>query len=213
MASEKMKKKRADKIDHILSIATEAFSEKGFHGALTDEIAERAGVPKLSLYYYVGDKATLYDAVWKKLEEDFSPIIYAEFDKNETAEGKMRKMIRGIAEVSRMTPLHSIALRELLAGGQNLPPNQMKNTDHFLERFSLICEELKAENWDINVPPMVVAWMIYSFFVEWKILVPHLVEYGGTQQEIIETLGLEDVNEKLINIVEEIVFKIYKPQN
>lgn len=207
MATEKMLKKRADKIEHILTIATEVFCEKGFHGALTDEIAERAGLSKLSLYYYIGDKAVLYDAVWKRLEADFSPLLYFDFDKEESAEKKLVRMIRGVGQVSKMLPMHSIAIRELLAGGKNLPPNQLKDTDYFFQRFTLICEELKAEGWGIDVPPMVVAWMIYGFFVHWQILMPCLSEYDGTQREIIADIGTE-ANEKLVNIVTKLVFRM-----
>jgi len=48
--------------DRILVAALEAFSEKGFDGATTREIAARAGVTLGLLQYYFGSKASLWRA-------------------------------------------------------------------------------------------------------------------------------------------------------
>jgi AcrR family transcriptional regulator len=211
MASEKMMKKRAEKIEHILEVATEVFHEKGFHGALTDELAERAGLSKLSLYYYIGDKVALYDAVWMRLEAQFSPLLYFEFDKNESAEKKLVRMIHGVADVSKMLPIHSIALRELFAGGKNLPPNTLKDNDYYFEKFSLLCEELKEEGWKIDVPPIVVAWMVFGFFVFWQVTMACQKDYDGTQREVIKDIGHE-ASEKLTGTVIKLVKRMLKAQ-
>lgn len=47
-------------VQRILKAALEVFAEKGFAGASMDEIAVRAGVNKAMLYYYLGDKHTLF---------------------------------------------------------------------------------------------------------------------------------------------------------
>ena len=49
--------------DAILDAASAEFAERGFAGARVDEIAARAGVNKAMLYYRIGDKQTLYNAV------------------------------------------------------------------------------------------------------------------------------------------------------
>ena len=41
----------------ILKAAEAVFAEKGFDGATTGEIAERAGVPKPNVHYYFGTQA------------------------------------------------------------------------------------------------------------------------------------------------------------
>lgn len=92
MARESMKKKRADKSNHIIEIATEVFSEKGYHGALTDEIAERAGISKRSMYYYIGDKDMLYEAVMKNLLDVSNEYLYVEPDENTTPEKKIERI-------------------------------------------------------------------------------------------------------------------------
>lgn len=54
----------------ILDAALEVFAEKGFHSATVDEIAERAGLGKGTLYRYFANKETLFsELVRLRLEE------------------------------------------------------------------------------------------------------------------------------------------------
>ena len=46
--------------EKILTAARAVFAEKGYSGTHVDEIADRAGVNKATLYYQIGDKDTLY---------------------------------------------------------------------------------------------------------------------------------------------------------
>ena len=208
MARELMKQKRADKSNHIIEIATEVFSEKGYHGALTDEIADRAGISKRSMYYYIGDKDMLYEAVIKNILDQVDEFLYAEQNENVEPEKKLRRMIRGMAHISKMRPLHSIVLRELFSGGKNLPDSLRKNIDHYLEKFSLICDELREHRGSVNVSTVVVAWMVFSFFQQWELAMPFVYEGNEcTQLSAIEAVG-KDVNEKLINEVETLVFRM-----
>jgi AcrR family transcriptional regulator len=46
----------------MLDAAARVFSERGFHGASMDEIAERAGVSKPLLYLYLGSKEETFSA-------------------------------------------------------------------------------------------------------------------------------------------------------
>ncbi|MBU5613834.1 TetR/AcrR family transcriptional regulator [Geomonas azotofigens] len=209
MATEKMVKKRADKIEQILSVATEVFSEKGFHGALTDEIAERAGVPKLSLYYYIGDKEQLYKAVWKRLEDQFVPLI--EINEEISAEENLDQLLRGVAKVAEIVPAHSMALRELFAGGENYPENIVKDIELYLERFTRICEGLKREGQsgkpEFDVPPAVIAWMVYSFMVYWVITVPPMLKHEGEQIDVFRGIGT-GTNENVVAMVKKLVFRM-----
>ncbi len=203
MATEKMLKKRAEKIEQILSVATEVFSEKGFHGALTDEIAERAGVRKLSLYYYIGDKEALYKAVWKSLEAQFAPLI--NIDENLSSEENLERLIRGVAQVATIVPAHSIALRELFAGGENYPENIVRDIESYFDRFSLLCKELKGDVPD--VPPAIIAWMIYAFLVYWVTTIPPMMKYESPQLEVLREVGM-GTNENVIQTVIKLVHRM-----
>ncbi len=58
---------RTTTLDRIIRAASEEFSEQGFQGARTERIARRAGVNKAALYYHLGGKETLYNAVLKEV--------------------------------------------------------------------------------------------------------------------------------------------------
>ena len=46
--------------EKILTAARAVFAENGYSGAHVDEIAQRAGVNKATIYYQIGDKDTLF---------------------------------------------------------------------------------------------------------------------------------------------------------
>lgn len=52
--------------ERILAAATEDFSRHGVAGARVDRISERAEVSKAQIYSYFGDKAGLFDAVFRR---------------------------------------------------------------------------------------------------------------------------------------------------
>lgn len=71
MSTEKLKKTRLSTRDKILEAAIELFSEKGFSGTTTKEIAERAGVNEALIFRYFSTKKELYGAIIeKKIEEN-----------------------------------------------------------------------------------------------------------------------------------------------
>lgn len=57
------KRKAADRLGQILSIARRRFAEQGFDGASLGQIATDTGIRKASLYYYFSTKDALYAAV------------------------------------------------------------------------------------------------------------------------------------------------------
>ena len=58
--------------EKILATALEIFSSKGFEGCGVNEIAEKSGVTKPTLYYFFTNKEGLYKAIW---QENFDPFL------------------------------------------------------------------------------------------------------------------------------------------
>lgn len=70
---------RLDTKGRVLDAAFEVFTEKGFHVATVDEIAERAGVGKGTLYRYFSNKEALFNELvrlrLKELEENTQAVF------------------------------------------------------------------------------------------------------------------------------------------
>ena len=63
MTKPKRQRRAQDRPREICAAALDVFAEKGFAAARLDEIAQRAGVSKGTLYLYFKDKADLFRAV------------------------------------------------------------------------------------------------------------------------------------------------------
>jgi TetR/AcrR family transcriptional regulator len=105
----------------ILQAAAEVFAEAGFDGARVDEIARRAGVNKAMLYYRIGNKDELYEAVFRRAlgyaRGELGRILAEPGD----AQARLRRVCRAIAGLAMEMPsLPSIVLREISSGGKHL---------------------------------------------------------------------------------------------
>ena len=64
----------------MLDAATAVFSERGFHAASMDEIAERAGISKPMVYLYLGSKGELFSACIRRAGGQLTEAISAAAD-------------------------------------------------------------------------------------------------------------------------------------
>ncbi len=96
----------SDSRERILRAALEAFSESGFEGATTREIAARAGVPLGLLQYHFGGKPKLWRAAveraFAELRTGLGAILADPSATNE--QERMRLLIRGHVEFVARNP-------------------------------------------------------------------------------------------------------------
>ncbi|MFW5967826.1 MAG: TetR/AcrR family transcriptional regulator [Persicimonas sp.] len=59
----------------ILEAAADEFAAKGYEGASINQIIERAGISKGSMYYYFEDKADLFDTTVRRISEDLLEMV------------------------------------------------------------------------------------------------------------------------------------------
>ena len=105
----------------ILDTASSVFAEKGFAGARVDEIARRAQVNKAMLYYHVGNKQALYNAVLARNFDRVEEALTDALGKGGTAIERIEAMITGFARSLKFLPDHPrIVLREFASAGSNL---------------------------------------------------------------------------------------------
>jgi AcrR family transcriptional regulator len=200
-----VKNRRQEKMRHILKTATEVFAEKGYAGASTNEIADLAGISKRSMYYYMGDKDTLYASVIKEMLNGAYKLIDVNITDKMTPEEKLRHFILSVAQIGNNRELHSIVLRELLSGGEFLPKDVVEGLDKLFATFSSILEEGKKEIRPGDINPVVACLMLFSFFVHWNLVIPFMAKADVRTAEIT-ALGT-GVSDPLIDEVHKIFVK------
>jgi TetR/AcrR family transcriptional regulator len=63
--------------EEILDVATSLFAERGYDGASMNDVAERVGMRKASLFYHFATKDALYEAVLDRLVERLAAPLSA----------------------------------------------------------------------------------------------------------------------------------------
>ena len=106
----------------ILNAALEEFSEKGFHGARMQSIADRAGANKALLHYYYRSKEQLYAKTLTLISDAFRLAVNSKI--RELATGDIRGLARVLAtfvvEEAQKAPHSNILITELAVGGPRL---------------------------------------------------------------------------------------------
>ena len=118
----------------ILRAAAEDFAREGFAGAKVERIARLAGVNKAALYYHVGDKDALYEAV---LLENIRTVVgrletaIDGLDDPAAALGALVRTLSAIFKESALLP--RIMAQEMARGGERLSEPIMRE---FLRIFN-----------------------------------------------------------------------------
>lgn len=100
----------------ILAAAEKVFAEKGFDGATTQEIADRAGLPKANVHYYFRTKKDIYLAVMKSIMAPWLEAFRAISADDDPADA-LGDYIRRKVMLSKERPLASrIFANEIIRG-------------------------------------------------------------------------------------------------
>jgi TetR/AcrR family transcriptional regulator len=145
----------------ILRAAEEIFAERGFSGATTAAIAERAGIAKANVHYYFGTKETLYREVLRG-------ILALWLDATDTiVEGAdpataLANYIREKVSYSRTRPIASkVFANELLHGAPQIKDFLKGELKDKVERKAKIIRGWIAAGKMAPVDP------VHLFFVIW----------------------------------------------
>src|SRR5437870_4976319 len=60
--------------EDVLAAAAKVFSERGYHGASMQDVANAAGMQKASLYHHVGQKEDLLFAIHEKMIDELTAL-------------------------------------------------------------------------------------------------------------------------------------------
>jgi AcrR family transcriptional regulator len=157
----------------ILVAARAVFAEKGYSGTHVDEIAQRAGVNKATLYYQIGDKDTLYANVIHQVLGNIAQGIAETVAKAGNPEDKLKAYINCIAAAVDINPeLPPIMMREIASGGDSLPRVVVEDIASVLTILIGIFEDGRKKGIFIEVAPFLIHMMILGTILFYKGAVP-----------------------------------------
>lgn len=128
----------------LLDAALDAFSENGFQGTSTRNIAERAGVHHPLITYHFKNKEELWRAAADRIFRDFNGKLAkaAEEQAGECPKARMSAMIRAYVQYAASKPaLHKIMVQEASRPSERL--DWLINR-HLRPLFEVFVEEIKG---------------------------------------------------------------------
>lgn len=146
----------------ILKAAEAVFAEKGFNGATTGEIAERAGVPKPNIHYYFGTKQQLYDRIIADILEvwlDAMDVIQPEAEPADAIREYVRRKIRASQDWPDSSRVWAI---EIIGGGRNVSAFLEGRLRQAVRDKGKIMAQWAAEGRMHPVDPTHLMFMIWS---------------------------------------------------
>ncbi len=109
-------------VSRILDAAAEEFGRVGFSGAKVEAIARRAGINKAGLYYHVGNKEQLYEAVLLRLFGQVAGTLEEAGRPGADPAAAIGALARAMAGLfARLPMLPRIMAMEMASGGANMP--------------------------------------------------------------------------------------------
>jgi TetR/AcrR family transcriptional regulator len=173
-----VRQRRARIMEAIRAAAIAEFSEKGLNGTSTQAIAERAGLTKPQLHYYIRGKEELYEELLMSVVSDWKSM----FDAASSDPGKViGEYIRLKLDQAFDKPeVSRIFTREVLDGGRNLDrfwPDSRRRTR---EKVKVI-ESWIARGLMQPIDPHVLlmsVWAMTQFYADSAIQVRQLMKPG-----------------------------------
>jgi AcrR family transcriptional regulator len=152
----------------ILAAAEILFSERGFAGTSTREIAAKAGVTSAMLHYYFGNKAALYRAIIETAVETVRSFIAQAVESRAPAGERLTRFIEVESDyILSHGNLVRILMREMLSGGKEIIKVFQK---HPVSNYSLlrqvIAEGVKRKELrpiDVDLAPISLMGMMAIF--------------------------------------------------
>jgi AcrR family transcriptional regulator len=175
----KIRKRGKKTREKILKVATKLFAKYGFAGTSMDEIAERVGIRKASLYHHFSSKQEIYEELIKRVFAEIIKIFQVSFSSGDIlkdAENLISKIMNFILQNEDYV---KILLREFL--DENLPVKQfaLEYVPKILSFGSEILERGRKEGiFKENVDPIqlsiTLAGAIIIYFVFRPVIEPFI---------------------------------------
>jgi TetR/AcrR family transcriptional regulator len=147
---------------HLLASAESVFAEKGFDGASTALIAERAGLPKANLHYYFPTKLSLYRRVLEDLFEDWHKAANT-FDASDDPVAAIGGYVRTKMALSRRRPLGSkVWANEITHGATHMRDILVERVKPWMDTRIVVINGWIAQGLLAPVDPQALLFMIWA---------------------------------------------------
>jgi len=122
--------KRENRRGKIIKVAAGLFSEKSYHDVTVDDIADKVGVAKGTIYLYFPSKEKLYLEILEDSYEAIESLLEREIAKTDPSTSKLRKVLSLIFEYYRI----NLAVLRILSRDET---HLIKEHFEFTERWRM----------------------------------------------------------------------------
>lgn len=188
----------------LLDAAIEAFSENGFKGTSTRDIAERAGVHHPLITYHFKNKDRLWRAAADRVFRDFGRSLAASLEdhKDECPKERMASLIRAYIYYARSHPaLHRVMVQEASYPNPRLDWLIETHLKPLFDTTFVMLEELQEAGVAVQGNPRLLFNMIR-------------LSSGGIlalANEIKESSGLDVESDETLDEIADMIVRVFLP--
>ncbi|WP_375542195.1 TetR/AcrR family transcriptional regulator [Paraburkholderia sp. CNPSo 3274] len=184
---------------HLLACAEAVFAERGFEGASTALIAERAGLPKANLHYYFPTKLALYWRVLDDLFEEWNAAANT-FDASDDPVVAIGGYVRAKMELSRRRPLGSkVWANEIISGATHMQDILLKRVKPWMETRVRLIDRWIAEGLLAPVDPKALLFMIWATTQHYADFEAQIRALSG--KRALSSAGFEASTEEVVRLI------------
>lgn len=188
----------------LLDAAIEAFSENGFKGTSTRDIAERAGVHHPLITYHFKNKDRLWRAAADKIFRNFRGSLAGSLEDNQDPDPKKRmaSLIRAYVYYARSQPaLHKVMVQEASFPNPRLDWLIETHLKPFFEATFAMIEELQH----LGVAPAGNARLLFNMI---RLSSGGLLALGN---ELKESSGIDIESAETLDEISEMIINVFLP--
>ncbi len=188
----------------LLDAAIEAFSENGFKGTSTRDIAERAGVHHPLITYHFKNKDQLWRNAADKVFRDFRHSLAASLEdhRDECPKERMASLIRAYVYYAKSQPaLHKVMVQEASYPNPRLDWLIETHLKPFFDATFELLEELQ----EIGVAPEGNPRLLFNMI---RLSSGGLLALGN---ELRESSGIDVDDEATLDEIADMIVKVFLP--
>jgi AcrR family transcriptional regulator len=188
----------------LLDAAIQAFSENGFNGTSTRDIAERAGVHHPLITYHFKNKDQLWRAAADKVFRDFRRSLAASLEdhREESPKQRMASLVKAYVRYAKSQPaLHKVMVQEASYPNPRLDWLIDTHLKPFFDATFELLEELQA----VGVAPPGNPRLLFNMI---RLSTGGLLALGN---ELSRSSGIDIEKEETLDEIAEMVITVFLP--